>query len=77
MYTALLECLEKPESEDLELYMFRASPDKFVEIRVDKVLYRDTHALIQLFMQTPCFLLGCNRAVAGAVDQQVWLPVYG
>jgi hypothetical protein len=37
VYSAIVECLEEPESEDLELYMFRTTPDKFVEIRIDKV----------------------------------------
>lgn len=43
VYSAVLECLQGPESEDLELYMFRANPDKFVEIRIDKVFLRYTH----------------------------------
>lgn len=43
VYSAVLACLQEPESEDLELYLFRASPDKFVEIRIDKVFTSCTY----------------------------------
>jgi hypothetical protein len=60
VYSSVLECLQEPGSEDLELYMFRATPDKFVEVRLDKVcilaLTRTPQFSATLFPSIHCYI---------------------